>query len=251
MTLSGRVAIVTGAGRGIGAAFAAGLAEAGARIVVADIDVASADETAARLRSDGGDAQSLRVDVSDEASVDAMTKFAVATYGGIDILVNNAALYANLKRQAFDEITPDEFDRVLSVNVKGPWLTSRAAYPVMRSRGKGKIINISSSSTFLGANRLAHYVSSKMGVIGLTRALAREMGAHNICVNAIQPGMTDSQVNRAITSQERHLQEAAERSLKRVQVPGDLLGTLIFLASDASDFMTGQTLLVDGGRYFK
>ena len=251
MTLSGRVAIVTGAGRGIGAAFAAGLAKAGASTIVADIDVASADAVVAQIRSEGGEAKSTRVDVSDEASVDAMTKFAVDAYGGIDILVNNAAQYANLKRRAFDEITPEEFDRVLSVNVKGPWLTSRAAFPVMRNRGKGKIINISSSSTFLGANRLAHYVASKMGVIGLTRSLAREMGAYNICVNAIQPGMTDSQVNRSITPPERHLQEAAERSLKRVQVPGDLLGTLIFLASDASDFMTGQTLLVDGGRYFK
>ena len=251
MTLSGRVAIVTGAGRGIGAAFAAGLAKAGASTIVADIDVASADAVVAQIRSEGGEAKSTRVDVSDEASVDAMTKFAVDAYGGIDILVNNAAQYANLKRRAFDEITPEEFDRVLSVNVKGPWLTSRAAFPVMRNRGKGKIINISSSSTFLGANRLAHYVASKMGVIGLTRSLAREMGTYNICVNAIQPGMTDSQVNRSITPPERHLQEAAERSLKRVQVPGDLLGTLIFLASDASDFMTGQTLLVDGGRYFK
>ncbi len=251
MTLRDRVAIITGAGRGLGAVFAAGLAEAGASIVVADIDEAAAGDVASRIRGGGGKAMRFGVDVSDAESVEAMTRSACEAYGGIDILVNNAALYANLKRRAFNEISPDEFDRVMSVNVKGPWLTARAAFPSMRERGKGKIINVSSSSTYLGANRLAHYVASKMGVIGLTRVLAREMGAYNICVNAIQPGMTDSQVNRSITPPERHVAEAAERSIKRVQVPGDLMGTLLFLASDGSDFMTGQTLLVDGGRYFR
>jgi 3-oxoacyl-[acyl-carrier protein] reductase len=251
MTLRDRVAIITGAGRGLGAVFAAGLAEAGASIVVADIDADAAGAVAERVRDGGGMAMSCHVDVSDAESVEAMTRSACEAYGGIDILVNNAALYASLERRAFHEISADEFDRVLSVNVKGPWLTARAAFPSMRERGKGKIINISSSSTFLGANRLAHYVASKMGVIGLTRVLAREMGSYNICVNAIQPGMTDSQVNRSITPPERHVVEAAERSIKRVQVPADLMGTLLFLASDGSDFMTGQTLLVDGGRYFR
>lgn len=251
MTLRDRIAIVTGAGRGIGAVFAVGLVAAGAKAIVADIDEAAAVEVAARIRADGGEAKACRVDVSDAASVEALARCACEAYGGIDILVNNAALYANLKRRAFHEISPEEFDRVMSVNVKGPWLTARAVFPSMRERGKGKIINISSSSTYLGANRLAHYVASKMGIIGLTRVLAREMGTYNICVNAIQPGMTDSQVNKAITPPERHVAEAAERSIKRIQVPADLLGTLLFLASDGSDFMTGQTLLVDGGRYFR
>jgi NAD(P)-dependent dehydrogenase (short-subunit alcohol dehydrogenase family) len=147
-------------------------------------------------------------------------------------------------------LDPDEFDRVLSVNVKGTWLASVAVFPFMQKRGRGKIINMSSSSTFFAANRLAHYVASKMGVIGLTRALAREMGDYNICVNVIQPGMTDSQANRAITPPEKHLAEANERSIKRVEVPEDMVGTLVFLASDASNFITGQSFLVDGGRYF-
>jgi 3-oxoacyl-[acyl-carrier protein] reductase len=250
MTLRDRVAIVTGAGKGIGAVFAAGLAKAGVAVLLADIDEAGAKEVAARIQVDGGKAHACHVDVSDQASTVAMAKAAADAFGGIDILVNNAAMYANLKRRPFYELTPDEFDRVLAVNVKGAWLTSLAVFPFMRERGKGKIINMSSSSTFLGANKLAHYVASKMGVIGLTRALAREMGDYKICVNVIQPGMTDSKVNQGITSQERHLQEAAERSIKRVEVPEDMLGTLLFLCSDGSDFVTGQTLLVDGGRYF-
>ncbi len=250
MILRNRVAIVTGAGKGIGAVFAAGLAKEGAAVLVADIDETAAQEIAARIKADGGEAKPCLVDVSVEDRVDAMVRVAADAYGGIDILVNNAAMYANLQRRPFHEISPAEFDRVLSVNVKGPWLTARAALPFMRERGKGKIINVSSSSTYLAANRLAHYVASKMGVIGLTRSLARELGIYNICVNVIQPGMTDSQVNRSITPPERHLAEAQERSIRRVQIPQDLLGTLIFLASDGSDFMTGQTLLVDGGRYF-
>lgn len=250
MMLQGRVAIVTGAGKGIGAVFAGGLAKEGASVLVADIDEAGAKEVAGRIQAEGGRASACRVDVSDQKDTVAMARAAADAFGGIDILVNNAAMYANLKRRPFDELTVEEFDRVLSVNVKGAWLTTLAVFPFMRERGKGKIINVSSSSTFLAANRLAHYVASKMGVIGLTRALARELGDHKICVNVIQPGMTDSQANRGITSPERHLQEAAERSIKRVEVPEDLLGTLLFLASDGSDFMTGQTLLVDGGRYF-
>src|SRR6185312_8013912 len=210
MTLKGRVAIVTGGGKGIGAVFAAGLAKEGASVLVADIDDNGAKDVAARICADGGAAKSCHVDVSDQASATAMARAAADAFGGIDILVNNAAMYANLKRRPFYELTPEEFDRVLAVNVKGPWLTTLAVFPFMRERGKGKIINVSSSSTFLGANRLAHYVASKMGIIGLTRALARELGDHNICVNVIQPGMTDSQANRSITPPERHLAEAAE-----------------------------------------
>lgn len=250
MMLQDRVAIVTGAGKGIGAVFAEGLAKAGAAVVVADIDETGAREVADRIQAAGGAARACLTDVSDQASTVAMANLAAEAFGGIDILVNNAAMYANLKRRPFYELSVEEFDRVLSVNVKGPWLTTLAAFPHMRQRGKGKIINISSSSTFMASNKLAHYVASKMGIIGLTRALARELGDYNICVNVIQPGMTDSTANRSITSPERHQQEAAARSIKRVEVPEDLLGTLLFLASDGSDFMTGQTLLVDGGRYF-
>jgi len=250
MTLRNRVAIVTGGGRGIGAVFAAGLAREGASVLVVDLDEAGAKDVAARIREAGGVAQPFRADVSDPESTKAMAKAAVDAFGGIDILLNNAAMYANLKRRAFNELSPEEFDRVLAVNVKGPWLTTLAVFPAMRERGKGKIINVSSSSIFIATNRLAHYVSSKMGVIGLTRALARELGDYNICVNVIIPGMTDSTSNSAITPPERHAEEARARSIKRVQVPDDLVGTAVFLASDRSDFVTGQSLVVDGGRYF-
>jgi 3-oxoacyl-[acyl-carrier protein] reductase len=250
MILKGRVAIVTGGAKGIGAVFAAGLAAAGASVMVVDIDEPGAKAAAEKIRCTAAEVSHLHVDVSDKSSVEAMALETEKRFGGIDILVNNAAMYSNLQRKPFYELDPIEFDRVLSVNVKGTWLASVAVFPFMRKRGGGKIINISSSSTFFAANKLAHYVASKMGVIGLTRALAREMGDYNICVNVIQPGMTDSQANRAITPPEKHLAEAKERSIKRVEVPEDMVGTLVFLASDASNFVTGQSLLVDGGRYF-
>lgn len=248
--LNGRVAIVTGGGKGIGAALAHGLARAGASVIIGDIDEQAATRVTADICAAGGRANARHLDVSDQTSVQAMAEMAAEEFGGIDILVNNAALYSNLKRRPFNEIDADEFDRVLAVNLKGPWLTTLAAFPFMRQRGKGKIINISSSSTFAATNRLAHYVASKMGVIGLTRALARELGEYNICVNVIQPGMIQSGSNKAITSPERHAEEAKARSIKRVGFPEDLVGATVFLASDASDFVTGQSLLVDGGRYF-
>jgi 3-oxoacyl-[acyl-carrier protein] reductase len=250
MMLAGRTAIVTGGGKGIGAAFSAGLAKEGASVLVADVEEVAAKDVAARIRNDGGIANHCRVDVTDVDQTKEMARAAIEAFGGVDVLVNNAAMYSTLKRCPFFDISPDEFDRVLAVNVKGPWLTTLSVFPSMRERGRGKIINVSSSSVFTATNRLAHYVASKMGIIGLTRALARELGDYNICVNALLPGMTDSQSNHAITSAERHEEEAKVRSIKRVQVPDDLVGTAIYLASDASNFVTGQSLLVDGGRYF-
>ena len=248
--LVGRTAIVTGGGRGIGAAFSIGLAKAGASVLVADIEEGAAKDVAASIRNGGGTAIHCGVDVTKVDQVNAMVRAADEAFGGVDVLINNAAMYAALKRSSFFDISPDEFDRVLAVNVKGAWLTTSSVFPSMRARGQGKIINVSSSSVFTATNRLAHYVASKAGIIGLTRALARELGDYNICVNALLPGMTDSQSNGAITSAERHDEEASARSIKRVQVPDDLVGTAVYLASDASNFVTGQSLLVDGGRYF-
>jgi 3-oxoacyl-[acyl-carrier protein] reductase len=202
MVLAGRVAIVTGGGKGIGAAFSSGLAKQGASVLVADIDESSAKEVASRIRSEGGNSAHCAVDVADPSATNEMA--AVAT----------------------------------------------KAFPSMRDRGRGKVINVSSSSVFAATNQLAHYVASKMGVIGLTRALARELGEYNICVNALLPGITDSQTNSEITPPARHEIEAGMRSIKRVEIPADLVGTAVYLASDASNFMTGQSLLVDGGRYF-
>lgn len=248
--LENSVAIVTGGGKGIGAAFCRALAGQGASVLVADIDGGGAEAVAQALREAGGRAAPFRVDVSDQGSTIAMAQAAEDAFGGIDILVNNAAMFANLQRKPFDQITPEEFDRVMSVNVKGVWLSTLAVVPSLRRRGRGKIINIGSSSVLAAGNLLAHYLASKMAVIGLTRALARELGDSNICVNTLIPGATDSGSNRDNTPRE-YLENASKaRSIKRVEVPEDLIGTLLFLSSRDSDFMTGQSLLVDGGQRF-
>lgn len=250
MRLKDRVAIVTGGGKGIGAAYSARLAGEGAAVMVADIDEKAAEDTAAGIRATGATAAACRVDVSDPASTQEMVRRTIEFGGGVDILVNNAAMFANLKRGAWDSISVEEFDRVMAVNVKGVWLCCVAAVPSMKARGGGKIINIGSSSIFHGGNGLIHYLSSKMAVMGMTRSLARELGDFNICVNTIMPGSTDSGTNRANTPLEYMQTQAKNRAIKRVQVPEDLCGTLVYLASADSDFVTGQALLVDGGKFF-
>ena len=250
MRLAGRVAIVTGGGRGIGAAYCQGLAREGARVLVADIDREGAERVAAEIKASGGTAAPCHVDVSSPESTKEMAAAAADRFGGIDILVNNAAMYANLARKNFEKITPEEFDRVLAVNVKGVWLCTLSCVPAMRQRGGGKIINIGSGSVFVGGNGLVHYVASKMGVMGLTRALARELGDDNIKVNTLIPGLTDSSSNRQNTSSGYLESVAQQRCLKRIQTPDDLVGALIFLASSDSDFITGQNLNCDGGYLF-
>jgi 3-oxoacyl-[acyl-carrier protein] reductase len=250
MRLKDRVAIVTGGGRGIGAVYCRELAREGAAVVAADIHEADARGVADSIRAEGGRAVACHVDVADPAGTAAMARVAVEAFGGIDILVNNAAMYANLTRKRFDQITPEEFDRVLAVNVKGIWLCTMAVVPSMKARGKGKIINIGSGSVFVGGNGLIHYVASKMGVIGLTRGLARELGEYGIRVNTLIPGLTDSESNRANTTRDYLESEAKQRSIKKIQTPEDLVGALLFLASDDSDFVSGQNLNCDGGRLF-
>lgn len=250
MRLENKVAIITGGGRGIGAAYCKALAEEGAAIVVADIHEDDAKSVASSVEAAGGRAVAVRVDVADRASTEEMARRTVEAFGGIDILVNNAAMYANLTRRPYSEIPEDEFDRVLAVNVKGIWLCTLSAAPHMKTRGKGKIVNIGSGSVFVGGNGLVHYVASKMGVIGLTRGLARELGPDGIRVNTLIPGLTDSDSNRANTKLEYLENEARARSISRIQVPQDLVGALLFLVSDDSDFVTGQNLNCDGGRLF-
>ncbi|MFN3830548.1 MAG: SDR family NAD(P)-dependent oxidoreductase, partial [Tepidimonas ignava] len=177
--------------------YARGLAREGAAVLVADIDLAGATQVAAEIRAAGGRAEACRVDVSDPASTKEMAAAAARAFGGVDILVNNAALFAALQRKPWDQITPEDFDRVMAVNLKGVWLCCLAAVPYMKPRGKGKIINIGSASIFGAGNGLAHYLASKMGVVGLTRALAKELGDDNICVNTLMPGSTDSGSNSA------------------------------------------------------
>lgn len=245
--LSGRVAIITGAAQGIGAQYARGLAAAGAAVGVCDItDPAAVVE---EIRAAGGDAMGRIVDITDGAAVRAFAADTCARLYGLDILVNNAALFGALRRKPLMDIDAEEWDRVMTVNVRGTFECVKAVTPFMRSKGYGKIINISSSTVNSGQPLLLHYVSSKGAIIAMTRSLARELGADGIRVNAISPGFTlsDAVRNNPVYTRELTAGIAAMRSLKRDQLPDDLVGAVVFLASAASDFITGQTLIVDGG----
>ena len=242
-----RVCIVTGAAQGLGATYATALAAEGAKLVVSDIDDASA--TADAINAAGGDAISLRTDVADWDSCAEMVAKTVERFGRVDVLINNAAIFGKLDRASIEEITPELFDRVIRINVGGTFLCTRAVVPAMRANGYGKIVNISTSRIFAGLPFYVHYDASKGAVFGMTRAMAKELGEHGIRVNAIAPGSTMSENVKARTDWRDGGPAAklAGRSLKRLQEPEDLIGTCIFLASAESDFVTGQTLVVDGG----
>jgi len=245
--LDGRVAVVTGAGKGLGRAFSVRLAEEGANIVaVTRADMEGLEQTAALVREAGREALSMRVDVAEEEDVLAMAREARNRFGRIDVLVNNAAYYYGLVRRSFAEISVDEWDRLMAVNVRGPWLCTRAVFPHMKECGKGKIVNLASEVFFTGSHGFVHYVASKGGVVGLTRALAVELGPYDICVNAVAPGFTDTEASRTIADVEKY--NTDRTPLKRLETTGDLVGVVAFLASDDSDFITGQTIVVDGGR---
>jgi 3-oxoacyl-[acyl-carrier protein] reductase len=249
--LEGRVAIVTGAGHGIGKAYALRLAAEGAKIVVAELDGAAGEAVAAQLNGEGREAMAVRTDVSDKASVEAMAAAAVARFGRIDILVNNAAIFSTvpMSRSPFDEITVAEWDLMMQVNLKGAWLASCAVVPHMRQQGYGKIINISSTTALKGSASRIHYVSSKAGILGFTKTLAMELGKDNICVNCVAPGSTLSEIDPDESILKMRNTAAAATALKRVQKPEDLTGAIVFFASADSDFITGQTLAVDGGHF--
>ena len=247
MRLKNKVAIITGGGRGLGKAYALSLSKEGAQVAVADVlDTLESKEI---IERNGGEALALYTDVSNEESTKAMASKTVERFGKIDILVNNAGLFASLGKKPFYEISGEEWDKVLAVNLKGTFLCCKAVYPQMKKQGKGKIINVSSGTFFKGQPHFLHYVTSKGGIAGFTRTLAREVGDDGICVNTIAPGLTISEAVRGNPMYpEGHLRIAAgSRCLKRDEVPEDLMGTVVFLASDDSDFITGQTIVVDGG----
>ena len=246
MRLAGKVAIVTGGARHIGAVYCRKLAAEGAAVIIAD--VLDGDKVVQEITAAGGRAMALKVDVSKEEDTIQMAAETVKTFGRIDILVNNAAIFINIQRQPFYEITAEEWDRVSAVNIKGPFLCAKAVFPQMKEQRTGKIINISSSTAFAGTPLFLHYVASKAALIGMTRSLAREVGEFGICVNAIAPGLVQHE-GQTVPKEFTEFQLKA-RSIKRLQTPEDLLGVLVYLASPDSDFVTGQTILVDGGGIF-
>jgi NAD(P)-dependent dehydrogenase (short-subunit alcohol dehydrogenase family) len=236
-TLDGKVAIVTGGAQGIGAAIARGLEAEGAAVVVADLNP-----------PDGG----IRADVASEDDVAALVEETLERHGRIDILINNAGLYASLAMRPFTEIPLEEWNRVLEVNVASMFLTCRAVAPVMREQGGGKIVNISSGTPFRGVPFLLHYVTSKGAIVAFTRALAKELGKDGIHVNCVAPGFTMSDGVMAQPEVIEKLRDVsvAARTIQRDQVPEDVVGAVVFLCTPAADFITGQTMVIDGGQYF-
>jgi len=243
--LEGSVAVVTGGAQGIGNAIARGLAAEDARVVVADLQ--RAEEAARPLGGVG-----LVVDVSDESQVERMVEDVIERCGRIDILVNNAGLYASLEMRPFTEIPIDEWRRVMDVNVLSMFLTCRAVVPRMREQGGGRIVNISSGTPFRGVPFLLHYVTSKGAIVALTRALAKELGGDEVLVNCVAPGFTMSdgvQEHPEVIEALREVSVAA-RTLKRDQQPKDVVGAVVFLCGPGAAFITGQTIVIDGGQYF-
>jgi len=250
MKLQGKVAIITGGARGLGKAYAMRMAEEGAKLVVADVlDTRPVQKD---IEAKGGEVLALQTDVTDEKGTEEMARKAVDRFGGIDILVNNAAMFASIEKKPFYDISASEWDQVISVNLKGTFLCSKAVYPQMKKQGKGKIINVSSGTFYSGIPFFLHYVTTKGGVIAFTRALAREVGDHGICVNAIAPGLTVSDGTEESPSytEDSYKTTANTRCIKKIEMPEDLTGTIVFLASEDSDMITGQTIVVDGGAVF-
>jgi len=247
MRLENKVAVVTGGAKGLGRAFALRLAGEGAAVMaVTRKDMDNLRETVRQIKEMGGKASSFQADVSKEEHTKAMAEKTIEEFGRIDILVNNAAVYDGVRRKPFHEIDPDEWDLVMAVNVKGAFLAARAVFPSMKENRYGKIVNLASEVFFTGSHGFAHYVASKGGIIGLTRALAVELGPHNICINCVAPGFTDTEASRNLTDVAKY--DTTKTPLRRLETPEDLTGAVLFLASPESDFITGQTLLVDGGR---
>ncbi|MEZ5170022.1 MAG: glucose 1-dehydrogenase [Acidimicrobiia bacterium] len=248
--INGRVAIVTGAARGIGREYAQALAAAGACVVVADRELDGAAETVRLIGEAGGVAHPFAVDVTDEDAVTALAEFTVSECGGIDVLVNNAAIWAGLRPATMTDVTLEEWTAVMNVNVTGVWLASRAVVPHMTERGGGAIVNQSSVGAYLGGPNVTHYATSKGAVNALTRAMARDLGPSGIRVNAIAPGQIANEATLSVVSGDRLEAMTRQQCLPRAGGADDLTGPLMFLCSDDAKFMTGQVLVVDGGLVF-
>ncbi|WP_434622516.1 SDR family NAD(P)-dependent oxidoreductase [Tabrizicola sp. M-4] len=246
LDLAGKRVVVTGAAGGLGRAFAKAFAREGARVVVADINLTGAEETA---RAIGAAAIAAQVDVTSQASTAALAALAAEQFGGIDVLVNNAAIYAGLERKGFESIDEAVWDRVMAVNVKGPWQMTRAVAPHLRAAGGGAVINVSSATVMSGSPEWLHYVSSKGAVIAMTRALARELGDDRVTVNALAPGFTLTEASLGLMENAASY-GVTRGAIKRAAGSDDMVGAALFLASPLASFITGQTLIIDGGRQF-
>ncbi|QLH13034.1 SDR family oxidoreductase [Paracoccus pantotrophus] len=243
-----RVVVISGAGQGIGRELARQFAAAGAIPIVADLNAESAARVEKEITDRGGRAKAMQVDIADADSVQAMIDGIVAEYGRIDVLINNAAIFASLDKRKFDQIPLEEWDQVMRVNINGPFLCARAVAPVMRKAGWGRIINIASDAVTKGVMNYMHYVTSKSAMIGFTNAMARELGADGINVNCIRPGAVSTEVDRAVNpTQDLRSNQIAQQCIKRTMLPTDLVGIMLFLSSPASAFITGQTIACDGG----
>lgn len=251
MRLRDKVAIITGGGRGIGRAYALRFAQEGASIMLPDIGLAEAEATAKEIRDAGGKALAMLVDVRDEEMVNSMAKKTVEEFGGIDILINNAAFYGGLGHKRWDDWSLEEWKRNWDINVVGSWLCAKAVVPYMRERRKGKIVNISSVTFQMGYEGHLPYTCSKAAIVALTRGMARALGRHLINVNCISVGYTTTEASLTMPGRavEGDKVLVSRRSIRREQQPEDLVGTAVFFASDDSDFISGQTIVVDGGDY--
>lgn len=245
--INGKVAIVTGAGQGIGRVFAKSLAAHGAKIVVAEVNEQKGRSVADEIVASKGEAIFVRTDVGDYASVENMASVAQQHYGNVHILVNNAAIFSSLAMQSLDKIPIEEWNRVIHVNVTGTYYCARALHPVMKKNGWGRIINMGSRAVSLGRANYLHYLTSKAATGAMVHAMAREFGEFGITVNSILPGATFTEVARTTVSPEQKVQIIAQQCVKRPETPEDLAGTLLFLCSPLSDFVTGQQITVDGG----
>ena len=246
VALAGKRVLITGSARGLGRAVAEAAVAAGARLVLADRLEREGRETTAALAAMGHEVGFEPIDLAEPRSIDRAVAAAAARLGGLDGLVNNAAIATGIGGKSFDEIDIETWDRVMTVNVRGTWLVTRAAAPYLRRAGRGKIVNVASDTALWGAPRLLHYVASKGAVISMTRSLARELGPDGVAVNAIAPGLTIVEATDYVPA-ERHRLYVENRAMNRRQMPDDVVGAVLFLLSDAADFVTGQLLPVNGG----
>lgn len=250
ISVANRVVMITGAGQGIGRVYAHEFAKAGAHVAIAELNAATGKRVAEEIVAAGGKAIAVQTDVGAAESVRAAVADIAAAFGPVEVLINNAAIFTPLARRPFDEIPIDEWERVMRVNVTGTWLCASAVAAGMRKAGWGRIINISSSTVPIGLPLFMHYVTSKAAVIGITRTMAKELGPHGVTVNCVLPGLTETEVDNPGRTDAIRTRIIDMQCIKRLEVPDDLVGTMLFLASPASGFMTGQSLVVDGGSAF-